>query len=482
VAGFRVLVVGSGGREHTLAWALARSPRVEQVYVAPGNAGTTWPSDPSAVGWRPRAASTNVPISSDDLPELIAFAREQRVDLTVVGPEAPLSAGIVDRFQAAGLRIFGPSREAAQLESSKIFAKAFMRDCDIPTAEYAAFDDYGAARRFLAGFNRPVVVKADGLAAGKGVIVCDDLDQAKAALRRTMLEREFGLAGDAVVIEERLTGREVSVLAFTDGRAVVPMPPTRDHKRVCDGDQGPNTGGMGAFAPAPDVDAALMDEVARTILQPAVDGMAARGTPYSGVLYAGVMLTGDGPRLLEFNCRFGDPETQVILPLLETDLLDILLACAEGWLHAVDVRPGPRGAVRAGWRPGACATVVMASPGYPGSYPQGLTISGVEDVAALDDVVVFHAGTAQRNGALVTAGGRVLGVTALGGDLPSALRKAYAGVERIHFEGAHYRRDIGSASLGIGSASLGIGSASPGIGSAPPGVGSVPPGIERDTQ
>jgi phosphoribosylamine--glycine ligase len=456
VAGFRVLVVGSGGREHTLAWALARSPQVEQVYVAPGNAGTTWPAAPLSIplnggeaggwGWRPRAAATNVPISSDDLSALVAFAYEKRIDLTVVGPEAPLSAGIVDRFQAAGLRIFGPGREAARLESSKVFAKAFMRDHAIPTAEYASFDDYGAARRFIAEFNRPVAVKADGLAAGKGVVVCDDPDQAEAALRRMMLEREFGSAGESVVIEERLSGREVSVLAFTDGRTVVSMPPARDHKRACDGDQGPNTGGMGAFAPAPEGDAALVDEIARTILRPAVDGMAARGTPYLGVLYAGVILTDDGPKLLEFNCRFGDPEAQVILALLETDLLEILLACAEGQLHRV--------AKRVRWRPGACATVVMASPGYPGAYPKGLPISGVEDASALDNVVVFHAGTARRNGALVTAGGRVLDVTAKGSDLPSALKNAYAGVERIHFEGAHYRRDIGSASLGIGRDTL----------------------------
>jgi phosphoribosylamine--glycine ligase len=438
------------------------------VYVAPGNAGTTWPADPSAVGWRPRAASTNVPISSDDLPELLAFAHEQGVDLTVVGPEAPLSAGIVDKFQAAGLRIFGPGREAARLESSKVFAKAFMRDHAIPTAEYASFDDYDAARRFLQEFDRPVAVKADGLAAGKGVIVCDELDQAEAVLRRMMLEREFGPAGDAVVIEERLSGREVSVLAFTDGRALVLMPPTRDHKRACDGDQGPNTGGMGAFAPAPDGDAALVAEIERTILRPAVDGMAARGTPYLGVLYAGVILTDDGPKLLEFNCRFGDPETQVILALLDSDLLEILLACSEGRLEQVD----------ACWRSGVCATVVMASPGYPGAYPKGLPISGVEHASALDDVVVFHAGTARRNGALVTAGGRVLDVTAKGSDLPSALKNAYAGVERIQFEGAHYRRDIGSASLGIGSASRGLAQSR---GLEGKGIGSAPPGVGRDT-
>lgn len=428
-----VLVVGSGGREHTLAWALARSLQVEQVYVAPGNAGTSWPAHPAAEGWRPQAAATNVPIAADDVPALVAFAREQWIDLTVVGPEVPLAAGVVDAFQSAGLRIFGPCREAARLESSKAFAKKFMRECAIPTGDYVTFDDYDAACRYLIKHDHPMVVKADGLAAGKGVIVYTDLDEAQAALRRIMVEREFGDAGDTVVLEERLSGPEVSLLAFTDGRTVVPMPPTRDHKRVYDGDQGPNTGGMGAFAPAPGVDAPLVGEICRTILQPTVDGMAAQGTPYVGVLYGGLMLTSDGPKVLEFNCRFGDPETQVILPLLETDLLEILLACVEGRLDQVDVR----------WRPGACAMVVLASPGYPGTYPGGLPISGLDDLAAHDEVIVFHAGTARQDGRLVTAGGRVLGVSALGANLSTALSRVYAGVGRVHFEGMHYRHDIG---------------------------------------
>lgn len=290
-----------------------------------------------------------------------------------------------------------------------------------------------------------MVVKADGLAAGKGVIVCDDTAQALAALKQIMLDREFGAAGDTVIIEERLSGPELSVLAFSDGRTVVPMPPARDHKRVFDHDQGPNTGGMGAFSPVPGIDHALLDEVRRAVLQPAIDGMAARGAPYAGVLYAGLMLTADGPKVLEFNCRFGDPETQVILPLLDqsapgaASLAEIMVACAEGRLAEI--------APRIRWRAGACATVVMAAPGYPGPYPKGLPISGLEDAAALEGVMVFHAGTALQNGRVVTAGGRVLAVSGLGPDLPAALERAYAGVSRIHFEGAHYRRDIGQLTI-----------------------------------
>jgi phosphoribosylamine---glycine ligase len=421
-----LLLIGSGGREHALAWALARSPRVGHIYVAPGNAGTEWPAAAEM------AAATNVALSADDAPGLLAFARERRVDLTVVGPEAPLAAGVVDLFQAAGLPIFGPSRAAARLEASKSFAKDFMRACAIPTGGYAAFTDYESARRYLAGTG-PVVVKADGLAAGKGVLMCDDEEAAQAALRQVMLAREFGAAGDTVVVEERLSGPEVSVLAFSDGRTVALMPPARDHKRVYDGDRGPNTGGMGAFAPPPDVGAALVDEIRRTVLQPAVDGMAARGTPYVGVLYAGMMLTAAGPRVLEFNCRFGDPETQAILPLLDSDLAEIMLACVEGRLDQIEVR----------WRRGACATVVLASEGYPGAYPKGRPISGPDEAAGREAVAVFHAGTARRDGRVVTAGGRVLAVSATGDDLPSALTRAYAGVECIHFEGMHYRKDIG---------------------------------------
>jgi phosphoribosylamine--glycine ligase len=313
-----------------------------------------------------------------------------------------------------------------------------MSEQGIPTAEYGIFDDYEAARRFLRAFGRPAVVKADGLAAGKGVIVCDTVEEAGAALHQIMVERAFGDAGSRVVIEERLSGREISVLAFCDGKTIVPMPVSRDHKRVYDHDQGPNTGGMGAFTPTPDVSQAQIDEVCRTVLQPAVKGMAARGTPYRGVLYAGIMLAADGIKVLEFNCRFGDPETQVILPLLAADLFDVCRACAEGRLDQIDVS----------WLPQACATVVLAAPGYPAAYPKGLPISGLEACAALDNVIVFHAGTALHDGQLVTSGGRVLAVTAIGADLPQALSRAYAGVDLIHFEKKHFRRDIGKQYAG----------------------------------
>jgi phosphoribosylamine--glycine ligase len=422
-----VMIVGSGGREHALAWALSRSPNVDHVYIAPGNAGTEWPTSAS------RAASTNVAIDSCDFAALIAFAQQKQIGLTIVGPEIPLAQGIVDIFQAVGLRVFGPSRAAAALEASKAFAKSFMRDCHIPTADYAIFDDYHAACDYVKQSRHPLVIKADGLAAGKGVIVCDDSAEALTALRRIMLDREFGDSGQRVVIEERLIGPELSVLAFADGRTVALMPSARDHKRVYDGDQGPNTGGMGAYAPVPDISPALIEDIRRTVLQPTIDGMAARGAPYVGVLYAGLILTSDGPKVLEFNCRFGDPETQVILPLLESDLAEIVLACIEGRLDSVDVR----------WKASACATIALAAPGYPGSYPKGLPISGLESFAQDESAVVFHAGTARQGDQIVTAGGRVLAVSAPGIDLPAALTSAYNAVERIHFEGMHYRRDIG---------------------------------------
>ncbi len=425
MSGMRVLVVGGGGREHALAWALARSRLVSQIYVAPGNAGTSWDAAEN------RAASINVGIVAEDITRLVAFAREQAVDLTVIGPEVPLAAGIVDAFLAAGLRVFGPTQAAAQLEASKAFAKSFMREQGIPTAEYAVFEDYDSARDFVRQFSRPVVVKADGLAAGKGVIVCDDVEMADAALRRVMLDHEFGASGHRVIIEERLSGSEVSALAFSDGKTVALMPLARDHKRVNDGDQGANTGGMGAYAPVTDVPDDLTDQVLKQVLQPVIDGMAAHGTPYVGVLYAGLMLTHEGLKVLEYNCRFGDPETQVILPLLDGDLAEILVACIEGRL--VDQLPR--------WRSGACATVVLASPGYPGAYPKGLPISGLS--AQADDVVVFHAGTAEQGGQVVTAGGRVLSVSARGDLLAAALRRAYQQIDQLHFEGMHFRRDIG---------------------------------------
>ena len=430
-----LLVIGRGGREHALAWKLAQSPRVERVWVAPGNGGTA----------RAGGKIANAALQESDFGALIDFARHHGVTLTVVGPEAPLAEGVVDAFQAAGLRCFGPSRAAAQIEASKAFAKDFMARHGIPTARHATFSDFDAALARLRQVDYPVVLKASGLAAGKGVILPASRAKAEAALRQIVVAREFGAAGDEVVIEERLAGPEASVLAFSDGRTVAVMPAAQDHKRVFDGDQGPNTGGMGAYAPAPLMTTELRDEVRRTVLQPAIDGLAAEGMPYVGVLYAGMMLTGSrygadaystsGMRTLEFNCRFGDPETQVILPLLESDLIDVIEACLDGRLAEMDVR----------WRDGAAATVVAASEGYPGSYPKGREINGVAEAAALPGVAVFHAGTRlAEDGRLLTDGGRVLAVTGVGDNLPAALARAYSGIEHIHFQGMHYRRDIGA--------------------------------------
>ncbi len=327
MAGRQVLVVGGGGREHALAWALARSQSVGRVYVAPGNAGTNWEAA------QDRAACSSVAISVDDTSALVAFAQAQHIDLTVIGPEVPLANGIVDAFQAANLPVFGPTQAAAQLEASKAFSKAFMERCGVPTAAFGTFTDYEAARQFVVDFKRPVVVKASGLAAGKGVIVCETLDDAFDALRQIMLEHDFGAAGDRVIIEERLSGVEVSAMAFCDGEHVALMPAARDHKRIFDGDRGGNTGGMGAFAPVLDLPPGFAHEVEETILKPIIDGMAAQGTPYVGVLYAGLMLTPSGIKVLEYNCRFGDPETEVVLPLLANDLGEIMLACMGGYLN-----------------------------------------------------------------------------------------------------------------------------------------------------
>ncbi|WP_322802410.1 phosphoribosylamine--glycine ligase [Thermoflexus sp.] len=431
--GKRVLVVGSGGREHALAWALARAAEVEMVYVAPGNGGTTWPPSPEAPDLQPRAPARSVPIRPDDIQTLIGFAREQAIDLTVVGPETPLAHGIVDAFQAAGLRIFGPTRAAARIETSKAFAKALMRACGVPTPDYAVFHRFEEARAYLRAHPGPVVVKASGLAGGKGAFVCDTPEEAEEALHRLMRERIFGEAGDTVVIEERLYGSELSMLALSDGRMVKPLLPARDHKRLMDGDRGPNTGGMGAYAPVPEVGPDAVEQVVQQIMVPVLDALARQGTPFVGVLYAGLMWTASGPFVLEFNARFGDPEAQAILPLLETDGLEALEACLEGRLEDLSLR----------WRPGACVTVVLASPGYPGPVPEGLPISGLEDAAAQEGVLVFHAGTRREGARLVTAGGRVLAVSAIGPDLPGAAARAYAAVERIHFEGMSFRRDIG---------------------------------------
>jgi len=415
----RVLLIGSGGREHAIAWKLAQSTRLSHLWIAPGNAGT------SRLG-------QNIPIAADDLDALLAFAVNEQADLAVIGPEAPLAAGLADRMRAAGVRAFGPSQAAARLESSKTFSKEFMLRHGIPTARFQSFSDIKAADAFLTSVDYPVVIKASGLAAGKGVLIPATIEQAHNGLRQVMVEKAFGDAGNSCIIEERLEGEEVSLLAFCDATTARAMPPAQDHKRVFDGDQGPNTGGMGAYAPAPICSPAKSEEYTRSILDTVLDGMRAEGAPFSGILYAGLMLTASGVRVLEFNCRFGDPETQVILPLLESDLLAILLACAEGKLADADVR----------WRNGAAACVVLAAGGYPGSYPSGKEIRGLEDTA--ENSVVFHSGTKlNADGKILTAGGRVVCVTGWGADIPSALRYAYSGLKPISFDGMHYRKDIG---------------------------------------
>lgn len=423
----KLLLVGSGGREHALAWKLAQSPGLTRLWVAPGNAGTA--------GAGPQVE--NVAIPADAVRALTAFARKRQIDLVVIGPEAPLAAGLADALRAAGIAVYGPDQRAAEIESSKAFAKAFMVRHGIPTARYAVFRSHDEALRHLLTVDYPVVVKASGLAAGKGVILPTCADEAEAAVREIMLDHAFGAAGDEVVIEERLEGPEVSLLAFSDGIQVRVMPPAQDHKRVLDGDQGPNTGGMGAYAPAPVAPPALVATWTETVLQRAIDGLRAEGRPFIGTLYAGLMLTADGPKVLEYNARFGDPETQVIMPLLDSDLLTVLHACATGRLEAFDVR----------WKAGAAACVVMASEGYPGSYPKGRVISGLTRTAP--DSVVFHAGTDLADGQVVTAGGRVLAVSGWGDDIRTALARAYATVDHLGFEGAHYRRDIGWRAIAL---------------------------------
>ena len=417
----RVLIVGSGGREHALAWKVAQSPRLTELFVAPGNAGT---------------ATFNVDIAADQSAQLVAFAIEQNIDLVIIGPEVPLAAGLADALSAAGIKVFGPSQAAAEIESSKAFSKAFMIRHDIPTARFAVFTDFESARGHLAVIDYPVVIKASGLAAGKGVIIPSTNDEALSALQSIMLDHEFGAAGDEVIIEERISGEEVSLLAFSDGKTVAAMPPAQDHKRLLDGDCGPNTGGMGAYAPAPMCPRELADEFANTVLQRAIDGLRAEGRAFVGVLYAGLMLTEDGPRVLEFNCRFGDPETQVLLPLLDSDLLTIADACVDGRLAETDVN----------WCTGAAASVMIASAGYPGKYVSGRVISGLDESFASS--VVFHAGTKIARGDTVTAGGRVLAVTGWGESIEDALQHAYAPIAAIEFEGMQFRSDIGWRAVG----------------------------------
>ena len=419
----RVLVVGGGGREHALVWKLAQSPRVEKIYCAPGNPGIA-------------ESAECVDIPADNIRALCGFAREHEIDLTVVGPEKPLTEGIVDYFRAEGLKIFGPLQEAAQLEGSKTFAKEMMKKYKIPTADFAVFSSATEARAYVEKKGTGIVVKADGLAAGKGVVVAETAEEALKAIDEIMQKRVFGDAGNQVVLEERLIGEEASLLAFTDGVTVVPMVAAQDHKRVNDGDIGPNTGGMGAYAPAPVVTPELLTQIRREVLQPIVDGMRQEGIPYQGCLYAGLMITAEGPKVIEFNARFGDPETQVVLPLLEGDLLPVLEACLDESLSECEVR----------WRPEAAVCVVAAAGGYPGDYRKGDAIRGLEQAAA-EGAVVFHAGTALTEQGIVTHGGRVLGVTAVAGDIAAAVNKVYPAIAKIQFAGMHYRKDIARRAL-----------------------------------
>lgn len=426
-----VLVVGNGGREHALAWKIAQSPRVDTVFVAPGNAGTAEDAE-------------NVAINPTDFPQLIKFAKQNDVSLTVVGPEAPLAAGIVDALQSAQLRVFGPSKAAAQLEGSKVFCKNLLRNADVPSADYHVFRDAESAARFVTDrypdndHEVPLVVKADGLAAGKGVIVCSRREHVLDAIQRIVVQREFGEAGREIIFEERLDGQEASVLAITDGRTIVTLTPTQDHKPAYDGDQGPNTGGMGAYCPTPLVDANMLAWIEEHVLVPTVHAMKRSRRPFSGVLYAGLMITHQGPKVLEYNVRFGDPECQPLLMRLRSDLVDVLEATVDRRLD--EIAPLE-------WDPRPAVCVVMAAEGYPGKYETGQAIRGLDQAAALPDVKVFHAGTKLVDGKVVTAGGRVLGVTALGNSISAAKLQAYTAVKCIRWPGAWCRKDISDKAL-----------------------------------
>lgn len=422
----RVLVIGNGGREHALAWKIGQSPRVKQVFVAPGNAGTA-------------LEAANVDISATDVAGLVSFAKREKIDLTVVGPEASLAAGVVDALESEKLRVFGPTRAAAQLESSKAFCKNILRQADVPTADFQVFREHDDAMRYIKGRypgendRCPVVVKADGLAAGKGVIVCKRRNDALQAIDRIARQKEFGSAGCQMIIEDRLEGQEASILAITDGRTILPLPPAQDHKPAFDGDQGPNTGGMGAYCPTPMVDDSLLAWIEENVLVPTVHAMKRNRKPFRGVLYAGLMLTPTGTKVLEYNCRFGDPECQPLLMRLKSDLVDILEAVVDGNLDQIEMPV---------WDPRPAVCVVMASQGYPGDYPVGQPITGLDSVADTSDVKVFHAGTQLFDGQVVTASGRVLGVTALGDNIPQAKLNAYTAVQKVRWTGSWCRKDI----------------------------------------
>ncbi len=419
----KVLVVGGGGREHAMVWKIKQSPRVKEVFCAPGNAGIA-------------RDAVCIPIGAEDVDALLKFALETKIDLTVVGPEAPLTLGIVDKFRAEGLRIFGATKKAAELEGSKVLAKELMYKYNIPTAKYADFTDASKAIAYIKQNGAPCVVKADGLAAGKGVVVAMDEQTAVDAVKMIMEDKAFGESGNRLVVEEFLEGEEVSILAFTDGTAVIPMVSSQDHKRIFENDEGPNTGGMGAYSPAPVYTGDLEPFVYDRILLPTIEGMKTEGRTYEGVLYAGLMITKDGPKVLEYNARFGDPETQAVLMRLETDIVEIIDAVIDKRLAGMDIR----------WHDKAAVCVVMASGGYPGSYKKGDVISGLDEAAATG-ATVFHAGTAEKDGKIAASGGRVLGVTALGKTIPEAIENVYKAVDKISWDGVQFRRDIGKKAL-----------------------------------
>lgn len=424
----RILVVGSGGREHALVWKIFQSKLTDKIFCAPGNGGIS-------------GLAECVDIKADDIEGLLQFCRKEKIDLTVVGPEAPLAAGIVDEFRKAKLRIFGPEKKAAQLEASKVFSKQIMAKYNVPTACFKVFDDVSLAIKHIENRSMPCVVKADGLAAGKGVVVAKSVSEAVEAVKMMMEERVFGDAGKRVIIEDCLDGQEASILVFTDSKEVIPLVSSQDHKRIFDNDVGPNTGGMGAYSPAPVVTVELFEEIIEKIVNRTIDGLAKEGIEYRGVLYAGVMFTKDGPQALEFNVRFGDPETEVILPRLKSDLVEVMLAVSEGKLNKISKFGG------LSWDSRACVCVVCSSGGYPGEYDKGKEISGLADAEKIKDVVVFHAGTKRVGDKIVSNGGRVLGVTGVGDTIKAAIDKTYQAVGKIKFDGMHYRRDIGKKAV-----------------------------------
>ncbi len=421
----KVLVIGSGGREHALVWAAAKSKNAGKIYCAPGNAGT-------------KEQAENINIAADDIAGLLKFAKEKSIDLTVVGPEIPLVNGIVDIFESQGLKVFGPNKSASMLEGSKVFTKNLLKKYKIPTADYGEFDSSDTAKKYIKSYKKyPVVIKADGLAAGKGVIIANDEKEAIEAIENIMEKKEFGKSGNRIIVEEFLEGDEASILAIVDSKTVLPLPAAQDHKRIFDGDKGPNTGGMGAYAPAPVIDKKLSDEIMGKILKPTIAALKSEGIIYKGILYAGLMITKDGPKVLEYNVRFGDPETQAVLPLLKNDIIDLFMAAAGDGLNTQKLEIEDKYAV----------CVVMASKGYPGVYEKGMVITGLEKFKNNKDTLVFHAGTKENGKDIISSGGRVLNVVSLDKDLKKAIDKVYTDINDIIFEGAHFRKDIAKRAL-----------------------------------